>query len=213
MNLLKTDHGASYQNERQMDVGASLVSDSKASVFVQPGMSSFHDPTMSAELLATFDTSPCYSRSYTAFAKGLSAFSVVVAFVSMQLLRAKPWSAPLAAANSRDRVNAGFEHRAIVNVGSRQHNRKRRSEPIYHKVALRALFAAIRWRWPSRLTAPFFASGAGTLAESALARDQSILSACESLSKLRACSSVQTPAACQSRRRRQQVMPEPHPIS
>lgn len=213
MNLLKTDQGASDQNERQVDIGTALISNAKAPVFVQPGMSSFHDPTMSAELLATIDASPCYARCYPAFAKRLSAFSVVVAFVRMQLLRAESWSAPLATANSRDRINGGFEHYAIVNVGSRQHNAQRRSKPIYHKMALRALFAAIRRRWPSRFTAPFFASGAGTLAESALARDQSILSACESLSRQRACSSAQTPAVCQSRRRRQQVMPEPHPIS
>ena len=51
------------------------------------------------------------------------------------------------------------------------------------------------------------------LAESRLARDQSICPFCPSSCCRALRTRSQTPACCQSRRRRQQVIPEPHPIS
>lgn len=44
-------------------------------------------------------------------------------------------------------------------------------------------------------------------------RDQSMQSAARSSASRILCSRSQTPAACQSRKRRQQLMPEPQPIS
>jgi hypothetical protein len=55
--------------------------------------------------------------------------------------------------------------------------------------------------------------GAGTEEASTQALDQSIWSAMLSLSRSRRCSLSQMSACCQSLRRRQQVMPDPHPIS
>lgn len=46
-----------------------------------------------------------------------------------------------------------------------------------------------------------------------MTRDQSIRSASRSFASSTSCSRSQTPAACQSRRRRQQLMPLPQPIS
>src|SRR5229473_8186637 len=48
---------------------------------------------------------------------------------------------------------------------------------------------------------------------STTARDQSILPQRPSQSKSKKCINCQIPASCQSRKRRQQVMPEPHPSS
>jgi hypothetical protein len=48
---------------------------------------------------------------------------------------------------------------------------------------------------------------------SATAREKSIWSAARSWSSSTRCSFFHTPALCQARSRRQQVMPEPHPIS
>src|SRR5215213_973212 len=53
----------------------------------------------------------------------------------------------------------------------------------------------------------------GAEQESTEARDQSIRSAPRIRASSSACTRVQTPAACQSRSRRQQVMPQPQPIS
>ena len=46
-----------------------------------------------------------------------------------------------------------------------------------------------------------------------MTRDQSIWSAARSRASSTSCSSSHTPAACQSRMRRQQVMPLPQPTS
>ncbi len=54
---------------------------------------------------------------------------------------------------------------------------------------------------------------AGTGAPSSLTRLQSIRAIASSRSSRTRCMPVQTPAFCQSRRRRQQLMPEPQPIS
>jgi hypothetical protein len=60
---------------------------------------------------------------------------------------------------------------------------------------------------------PFLSPLAGTVELSMLARLQSIRSASPRRSRSTRCNSHQTPAACQSRRRRQHVIPLPHPIS
>jgi hypothetical protein len=62
----------------------------------------------------------------------------------------------------------------------------------------------------ARLLAPPFAH---TFETSSAARDQSIRSACPSSSSITRCSRSHTPASCQSRSRRQHVLPEPQPIS
>ncbi len=46
-----------------------------------------------------------------------------------------------------------------------------------------------------------------------MTRDQSIWSAARKRARSTSCSSSHTPAACQSRRRRQQLIPLPQPIS
>jgi hypothetical protein len=76
-------------------------------------------------------------------------------------------------------------------------------------MALAARFAAIRRIRPG-LRAPLLA---GAKALSTLARRQSILSASPKRSKTDWCKRAQTPACCQSRKRRQQVTPLPQPIS
>jgi hypothetical protein len=96
-----------------------------------------------------------------------------------------------------------------MDIGGRQGYGERDSVSVGHNVALRARFATIRWIRPGFSAPP----GAGTLAESSDARDQSIRSACPSLSSSTWCTRRHTPASCQSRRRRQHVIPLPHPIS
>src|SRR5205085_12296053 len=101
------------------------------------------------------------------------------------------------------------EHLTVMDIGSGTDYRERDPLSVDHKMALRSRFTSIRRRRPGCL-APFLA---GTLAESTEARVQSILPASPSLSSNSWCNLSQTPASCQSRRRRQQVMPLPQPIS
>ena len=76
-------------------------------------------------------------------------------------------------------------------------------------VALGAGLAAIR-RVGAGLLAPLLAR---TLSESTLARLQSLAASSPSQFKSRSCSFCQTPVSCQSRSRRQHVVPLPHPSS
>jgi hypothetical protein len=109
----------------------------------------------------------------------------------------------------RNGVNAAQHHSGIVHVGSTLHDRERDACGVDHKMALRARFASIR-RVRAGLCPPF---GAGTVNESTDARRQSSLSASESRPSRTWCSLCQTPACCHSRSLRQQVAPDPQPIS
>ena len=86
---------------------------------------------------------------------------------------------------------------------------------VHYLMALGTRLASVHRRRTDRLTLspPFFAPLARTLTESALARLQSIRSALSKRASKIPCRRCQTPALCQSRKRLQQVMPEPQPIS
>jgi hypothetical protein len=114
-----------------------------------------------------------------------------------------------ALANGRDGVDRGFQHPAVVDVGGRQGHGQRDAVGVDDDMALGARLAPVGRVRPG-LKAPLFA---GTLALSSAARLQSIALAVPNRSRRTWCSLSHTPAACQSRRRRQQVMPEPQPIS
>src|SRR5207248_926865 len=124
-----------------------------------------------------------------------------IPLVGVQLLRSAAGPAWLPVAHRRDRVHHGFQQLAIVPVGPGEHRRQRRALAVYDEVMLRPLLAPVRRVGPHRLgpdgRAPFGAWGAGTMAESTLARDQSIWSASAKRSRSTACNSSQTPAWCQ----------------
>lgn len=98
---------------------------------------------------------------------------------------------------------------AVVDLSATELNAQRNALGIGEKMMLAARFAAIR-RVTTRLEPP---KTARTLLESTTARDQSIrLAACNRRSSS-LWSFSQTPAFCQSRNCRQQVMPLPQPSS
>ena len=129
-------------------------------------------------------------------------------WVGVQLLRALPRPATRALYGLYG-VHELLEDHRVVYVGPARHHRQRDAPSVRNKVALRARFSLIRWILASFL-APLFA---GMEAESKEARSQSIRSASPRRSKRTLCSLSHTPASCHSRKRRQQVTPEPQPIS
>jgi hypothetical protein len=76
-------------------------------------------------------------------------------------------------------------------------------------VVLAAAFGPVRRVLPGFFAPPL----ARTKAESRLAREKSMRSRWRRSAKSASRRRCQTPAACQARRRRQQVMPDPQPIS
>ena len=126
----------------------------------------------------------------------------------MQLRGTFTWSAT----PTFDRLNGihGFQHHArVMHVGCAYRDGERDALSVHNHMAFRARFAAIRWIRPG-LTAPF---SAGTAEESREARDQSMRSASPRRSSKTWCKRCQTPASCHSLSLRQQVIPEPQPIS
>src|SRR5215211_3117515 len=209
LNIAPADESTSEIEERLMDVVAPLVAYLQPPVAVHPRQRSFHDPPVSSQLLAGFDASPGYPRRYAPLPERFAASREVVGFVGMQLLRSFA-RAPTSRPTDRfDGVHGLFQDLRIMDVGRRVGHRQRDASPVDHNVALRARFALIRRIRPG-LSAP---PGAATLAESRDALSQSIPSALPRRPKRIRCRRSHTPTSCHSLRRRQQVIPEPQPIS
>ena len=191
-----------------MNIVSSLVSNLESALAIQPGECSFHHPAVTAQPLARLDASPRDSGCDASIPQRLPTEPKVIPLVSVQLTRPLPWP-PSRATDRLNSINRFLQHFAVVDVGCRMRYGQWDSSSIDHKMALRARFSAIRWVRPGLFAPP----GAGTLAESSEARDQSIWSDSPRRSSNAWWIFFHTPASCQSRRRRQQVMPLPHPIS
>ena len=95
----------------------------------------------------------------------------------------------------------------VVPIGATDQHHQRNTPGVYDDVSLGAKLASVRGVGPCFL-AP---RGLGTEEPSMLARLQSIWSCSRKRVSMAWCNCSQTPAAFQSRRRRQQVMPLPYP--
>lgn len=191
-----------------MNICSALITDFQTTIAIQPSQRSLNNPTMSSKPFTTLNSSSCDPWDDPAFSQDFAIMPTVVAFVSMEFLRTPSRSATLLT-NGRDSIHHRFQHRCFVHIGGGMPYDERDSSSFDHKMALRARFAAIRWVRAGRFAPP----GAGTMPASRLARDQSSCSAPASVSNSFWCSRSQTPASCQSRKRRQQVIPLPQPIS
>ena len=108
--------------------------------------------------------------------------------------------------NSIDQCNG---HLGIMNIRPGMLNRQRRALAINNQVTLRAVFAPIRG-----IRACFRPPKSARTEQLSMAEtDQSIASAMPNSSSKARHIFCQTPAVCQSRSRRQQVIPLPQPIS
>lgn len=191
-----------------MDVVASLVADAQPAAAMQPRQGAFDDPSMTAEALARFDAAPCDARLDAALRGRSPAAGEVVAFVRMHLCGSPSRSTP-ALTDTRHRVEQRGKTQRVVRVGRPDERGKRKPAALHKDMVLGAEFAAVSRTWTG-LPPPF---SAGTAAASMLARDQSTRPASPRRSSNTWCNLAHTPAACQSRNRRQQLMPQPQPIS
>jgi hypothetical protein len=192
-----------------MDVVPPLVADREPTVLRKPGQCALHHPPVSSQLLAALNALPGYAALDSALSQRSFAFSIVVCFVGMQLLGTLPRSSPTGTLDGLYGVDEFFEDHRVVDVCCAEHYRERDAPWVRNKVALRTLLSFIR-RIRSSFWAPLLA---GMEAESSEARSHSIWSASPRRSRSTRCSLSHTPASCHSLRRRQQVIPEPQPIS
>lgn len=132
----------------------------------------------------------------------------VVTAIRVDHTRPLQWVATQSA-DRRNRVDQRQQLRDVVDVRAGQDRGERRTVGVGDDVVLGTGSRAIGGVWPSFWPAPT----ARIDDESTAAREKSIWSAARSFASSSSCKRSQTPAACQSRSRRQHVTPEPHPIS
>ena len=197
-----------------MEIVPALVADEEAAVAVQPGEVALDNPAVPSELGAGIDAGAGDPRGDVAASEGVTSGATVVGLVGVQLGRSPAWSSAWAF-DRRDGVDRIEEHRPLVDVRGRLEADQRDAPAVAHQVVLRPWLAAVGGVRTDRLgrRPPFFSPLAGTVELSMLARLQSIRSAAPKRSSSVRCNVSQTPAACQSRSRRQQVIPLPQPIS
>jgi hypothetical protein len=191
-----------------VDVIAAFVANAEAAELMQPGNRSFNHPASFTQSTAMFGVPTSQVRSNTTAAKFVAVRLRIVTTVSLDASGSMTWPTCLAG----DRRN-GFHQRQklsyVVRVRAGKRSGQWNARRIRNDMVLAPRFAAIR-----RVRAGFCPpSTARTLELSTTARDQSIWSAALSSVSNNSCSRSQTPAACQSRNRRQQVIPHPQPNS
>lgn len=192
-----------------MDVGAPFVAGGESSVgAVQPSEGALDDPAMPAELLLGLDAAASNAGDDAAHQASGAAEDVVVGLVGVKLVGAEARSTP-APADRSDLVEQRLQKVALVHIRRRDVDGERDALAVDDQMLLGPELSAIRRVRPGLGAPPFDR----TLEASMLARVQSTLSARPSSSSSARWSRSHTPASCQSRRRRQQVMPLPHPIS
>ena len=185
------------------DVGAPLIADGEAAKTVEPCQCPLNDPAMPAQSFAAIDAPSGNAGPDGTFPAFTPAAVMVIGLVGVELVGPLAWAATTVA-HAWHGVESGCQHHAVVPVGRAQPHPERCAPLVDHKMAFRSRFAAIRWVRAGLGTALF----AATAALSRLARLQSRCPASDSCSSSTRWSLAQTPAVCQSRNLRQQVMPE-----
>ena len=192
-----------------MDVVSALVANCEPAVLRKPGQRALHNPPVSSQLLAALYPLSCYTALYPTPSQSSLALLIIVGFVSVQLLGTFPRSSPTGTLDRLYSVQEFFKDHRVVGVCCTEHYRQWDAPSVRNKVALRPLLSFVR-RIRSGSWAPLLA---GMEAESSAARSHSIWSASPRRSRRTRCSFSHTPASCHSFRRRQQVIPDPQPIS
>ena len=195
-----------------MDILATLVADRQPPEVVEPGHRALHHPAVPPQAGLVLDALPGDAAGDPPPPEVRPAAADVVALVGVQLPRTLAPSA-IRLRRGRDTGDQRLEDGRVRARRPGQPRDQREPVAVDRKMALRAgrpLGSAAIPRVLAGRRAPFLAR---TLALSRLARDQSIRSAPPSLSSRARWRACQTPAACQSRRRRQLVAPLPQPSS
>jgi len=203
-----TDNGTTQREKSLMNICAALVTDAQATELVQPTEGAFDHPAGFAQAAAMRPTFACQSPGDAQSAQPTLMRTAAISPIALHHLR--PLSRPTGfAAQRRNRQHQGLQLAAIMHVGGGDLSAQWNASGIGAKMMFAARFAAVG-RVRPRLKPP---KTARTLLESTTARDQSIRSVTCSRRSNSRWSFSQTPAFCQSRSRRQQVMPLPQPIS
>ena len=191
-----------------MNIRTPFVTDAQPPELMQPTQGAFHDPTgftqAAAMRPALARQAPGDAPAAQPTTMGATAISPVALHDLRPLTRATGF-----ATQRGNRQHQGLQLATVMHIGGSDLGTQRNALGIGAKMMFAARFAAVG-RVRPRLQPP---KTARTLLESTTARDQSIRSATWRRRNNSRWSFSHTPACCQSRSRRQQVMPLPQPIS
>jgi hypothetical protein len=190
-----------------MNRGQSFIAYAESSKLVQLGDATCDESPGLVQIAAVHGSASGNLVLYAALLQRQAVRTATVSTVGLDRLRLFQWSPEL----SSNRLNAINQRQSLcdvmpVGLGDKANRHALR---VDEEVVLAALLAAVGWvrsTFSPRCTAR-------TDELSATTRKKSSLSAPRSLSSRTRCNLRHTPAFCQARTRRQQVMPEPHRIS
>lgn len=191
-----------------MNVNAAFKASAQLAERGQPGMGTLNDPAMASQPVVALNASASDPTLNASSPEMRPAAGKVIAFVRVQSPGPSTWPTSLAAYR-RQGIDQRLEDHRVMPVGPGDAEHHRDTLGVRDDMALAAQLAPVR-RVGACVRAP---RGLGTLAPSTLNRLKSSLSALRSSLSSTRCSSCHTPAACQSRSRRQQVIPLPKPSS
>jgi hypothetical protein len=194
--------------EAEQDVEAALVADGEPAEAGEPSQRAFDHPAVKAQPLRALDPAAGDAGHDTSAPRDPAAAIVIVPFIGVQLARPLP-RPPGALPDRRHGIEQRLEKAAVVDVRGAEQERERDAARVDQDVTFRAGLAAVG-RVRADAFAPFLA---GKEALSSEQRPKSTAFARPSRSSSARWSRSKTFAACQSRSRRQQVMPEPQPIA
>src|SRR5918911_2038183 len=206
------DHCIRQMYQRLVNVIALLVAYAQPAEPLLPANRPLDHPAVAAQPHAALDPAPRDTWRDASLSQCDSQRPIVIRLVGVQL-RGSLARATALATHRPDRIHRLKHLLAIVDVRPGERDGERDAFAVYHLMAFRARFAAVR---RARADGSPFLRGAPlarTLTESMLARLQSSWPACSKRLNSSRCNLRQTPARCQSRSLRQQVIPEPQPIS
>lgn len=191
-----------------MNIRTSLITNSQPAKLMQPGKGTLNYPTSFAQAATISCSSFSQQRLDTQKSQSNPVWLRVIATIALNDFGSFSRS-PRFTCYWWNCFNQWKKLGNIVTISTGNCGGKRHTFSIGDYMVLTVVFASIRGVWAGFLPP----KTARTDAESTIAREKSILSAFRnSLSKVWRILS-QTPAFCQSRSLRQQVIPEPQPIS
>lgn len=208
MPTSEADHGAGEAKEGVVDVGAFLVARSQTAPTEEPGEWPLNDATIDAQAAAVFDAALRDRRKDAARPQRPTDRSGIVRAVGEEDVGTTARSAarPL---NGRNRFDEFEALLRIVDVGAGVNDRQRQTRGVGQQVTLGTRLATVGGIG-SGLRPP---KTARTEQLSTATCDQSMSSSTPNRSRTFSHNCCQTPASCHSWSRRQQVMPQPQPIS
>ena len=191
-----------------MDVSPPFIAHFQTPEAIQPGQRALDDPAGASKATAMLGPAPGQLRLDAAAVQGITVRLRIIAAVALHEIWL-PTGTARSATHGRHGVHQWQELRNVVPVGGCQPRRKRNPLAVSENVMFRPRLTAIGW-----VRSSFFPPRSARIEElSAIARARSNWPRWRNSASRTACRRFQTPARCQRTRRRQQVLPDPHPIS